>query len=99
MPMNEEVRKAVKAVRKHFDLSMDDDASEAWCKVRAELTRLTAIADSVDPLVVRPGEVTTKLEAANALLRECFSGDSDAEQYFGVGLFNRIQAHLSEPRT
>jgi hypothetical protein len=62
MSMNEEVRKAVKVVRKHFDLSMDDDASEAWCKVRAELTRLTEIAESVDPLVVRLGEVTTKLE-------------------------------------
>jgi hypothetical protein len=42
----------------------------AWQTIRAELTRLTEIADAVDPLVVRLGEVTTRLEAADELLRE-----------------------------
>jgi hypothetical protein len=39
--------------------------------VRAELTRLTEIADAVDPLVIRLHDATARLEAANALLRKC----------------------------
>ena len=58
--------------------------------IRDELTRLTEIAEGVDPLVVRLGEVTTRLEAANALLRTIHDAG-----YFRM----RIDAHLSEPRT
>ena len=64
--------------------------TEAWQTIRAELTRLTEIADSVDPLVVRLGEVTTRLEAANALLREIMEFGEDRRLHI------RIQAHLSE---
>jgi hypothetical protein len=43
---------------------------------RAELTRLAEIADSVDPIVIRLGEVTTKLEAANAEVERMEASES-----------------------
>jgi hypothetical protein len=64
--MNEEVRKAVERMWLNSRVNQGDDIAV----IRAELTRLTEIAESVDPLVVRLGEVTTRLEAADALLRD-----------------------------
>jgi hypothetical protein len=84
--MNDEVRKAL------FCLERNDIS---WHTVNNELTRLTEIADSVDPLVIRLHDVTAKLEAANALLRDMrdgafnIGGWADAiDEYF--------DAHLSE---
>ena len=73
---------------------------ESLQTIRAELTRLTEIAEGVDPLVVRLGEVTTRLEAANALLREALPwvGSECSERHVS-DLVERIEAHLSEPRT
>ena len=96
MPMSDEVRKAVEAADAAAQLAPDDSVGVAqWQTIRAELTRLTEIADAVDPLVIRLGEVTTRLEAANALLRECvhfidYGGAADDD------LAERIEAHLSE---
>ena len=73
---------------------------------RAELHRLTEIAESVDPLVIRLGEVTTKLERANALLREAIGWnwlDEDSPIQAGVNtdspscldeLYLRMQSHV-----
>jgi hypothetical protein len=72
----------------------------AWQTIRAELHRLSEIAAAVDPLVVRLGEVTTKLEAADSLLRDIKDWDVNQAQgtYLMVplNLRKRIQAHLSE---
>lgn len=110
MPMNEELRKAVE----RMTANMYDPGCVAYMDaqtIRAELTRLTEIADSVDPLVVRLGEVTTKLEAANALLRdeatllrawarESREGGWSTHQVAPMNKrADEIQAHLSEPRT
>jgi hypothetical protein len=46
-----------------------DIAIEDWQTIRAELHRLTAIAEGVDPLVIRLHDVTAQLERADALLR------------------------------
>jgi len=51
----------------------DISCTDAWQTIRAELHRLTEIADGVEPLVIRLGEVTEKLEKANALLRNIAS--------------------------
>lgn len=56
MPMNDEVRKAVES----RDRGYMNDAQ--WKTIRAELTRLAEIADSVDPLVVRLHDVTAENE-------------------------------------
>lgn len=117
MPMNEEVREAAETIDSFFanrargltmaaDINMYD-----WIAIRDELTRLTEIADSVDPLVVRLGEVTTQLEAANALLRnesallrawarESREGGWSTHQVDPMKRrADEIDAHLSEPRT
>jgi hypothetical protein len=59
--------------------------------LRAELTRLTEVADSVDPIVTRPHDVTAKLEAANALLREIHRSC-----VLTCDLWTRTAAHLLE---
>lgn len=70
--------------------------------LRTELTRLYAIADSVDPLVVRLGEVTARLEAANVLLEIIRTG-RDGKKYDYVeasdGHMVLVADYLSEPRT
>jgi hypothetical protein len=75
-----------------------DELSAASLTIRAELTRLTEIADSVDPLVIRLGEVTTRLEAANAMLREAVEWNwlEDGWPAEMEDLDERITAHLSE---
>ena len=88
MPMNDEVRKALDRVQIICDEWADIPIAD-WHTLNNELTRLTEIADSVDPLVIRLGEVTTRLEAADALLREV---KEDGNAY----LMSRIDAHLSE---
>jgi hypothetical protein len=45
-----------------------EDEVKCAATICAELHRLTEIAESVDPLVIRLHDVTTRLEAANALL-------------------------------
>jgi hypothetical protein len=104
MPMNDEVRKAVEALyqRAHREglAFLNPTNADAKETIRAELTRLTEIADQYDPLVVRLGDVTEKLGRANALLVECRRLTA---HYFSApnpyDLYERIQAHLSEPRT
>lgn len=67
MPMNEEVRKALDRVQIICDTESEwaDIPIADWRTLNNELTRLTEIADAVDPLVVQLGEVTRKLERAN----------------------------------
>lgn len=89
MPMNEEVRKALDRVQIICDEWADIPIAD-WHTLNNELTRLTEIADSVDPLVVRLGEVTTRLEAADALLREVYDHGEN------MALHEKIAAHLSE---
>lgn len=62
----------------------------------SENERLRKIEEERWSVVATRNAAVMRAERAEALLRECFSGDSDAEQYFGIGLFNRITAHLSE---
>jgi len=82
-----------------------DIAIEDWQTIRAELHRLTEIAEGVEPLVIRLGEVTeafqrsdeqaerlgNRLAAANALLL-------DVSRYLGprhyAEAIKRIQSHL-----
>lgn len=99
MPMNDEVRKAVEAADDAAKLATNDSEGVAqWNLIRAELTRLTEIADSVDPLVIRLGEVTTRLEAADAMLREAVEWNwlEDGWPAEMEALDERITAHLSE---
>lgn len=74
MPMNDEVRKAVEECAAQGC----ESAAET---IRAELTRLYAIADSVDPLVVRLGEVTRKLadyeNASKHAADDCVAKDAE----------------------
>jgi hypothetical protein len=63
-------QKVQDAVNGMFDTIYDKDciAYRRLVLIRAELHRLTEIAEGVDPLVIRLGDVTTRLETANALL-------------------------------
>jgi hypothetical protein len=70
--MNEEVRKAAECMDGCIS-TLPEGNKHDWKTIRAELTRLTEIADSVDPIVIRLHDVTAKLEAANALLRDIAS--------------------------
>ena len=98
--MNEEVRKALDRVQIMCDTESEwaDIGITDWQIIRAELTRLTEIADSVDPLVIRLGEVTTRLEAANALLRKCRDEFARLPHSLGYDFTHlpEIDAHLSE---
>lgn len=97
MPMNEEVRKAVEAANDAAKLATNDSEGVAqWNLIRAELTRLYAIADSVDPLVIRLGEVTTRLEAENALLRKIRGCINETRGAYAGDVVREIDAHLSE---
>ena len=100
MPMNDEVRKALDRVQIMRDTESEwaDIGITDWQTIRAELTRLTEIADAVDPLVIRLGEVTTRLEAANAMLREAVEWNwlEDGWPAEMEDLDERIAAHLSE---
>ena len=93
MPMNDEVRKALDRVQIICDEWADIPIAD-WHTLNNELTRLTEIADSVDPLVARLGEVTTRLEAANALLHRTRTTHYDAAER--IRLNANIEAHLSE---
>lgn len=93
MPMNEEVRKAVERMDYTSQPITTEYNLRAWQTIRAELTRLTEIADAVDPLVIRLGEVTTRLEAADALLREC---TRYLNPHHYPDTIKRIDVHLSE---
>jgi RNA processing factor Prp31 len=67
--MNEEVQKVLAdmdSVRMHQEI-FGDRVQEWRSTIRTELTRLTEFADQYEPLVVRLGEVTTKLEALVAM--------------------------------
>ena len=100
MPMNDEVRKALDRVQIICDTESEwaDIPIADWHTLNNELTRLTEIADSVDPLVVRLGEVTTRLEAADAMLREAVEWNwlEDGWPAEMEALDERITAHLSE---
>jgi uncharacterized protein YigA (DUF484 family) len=80
--MNDEVRKALYCLERN-DIS--------WHTVNNELTRLTEVADAVDPIVIRLHDVTAKLEAANALLREIHRSC-----VLTCDLWTRTAAHLLE---
>jgi hypothetical protein len=66
------------AAQMKTEVERRDFISDGWVRKwrfvieshHAELTRLTEIADAVDPLVIRLHDVTAKLEAANARLAE-----------------------------
>jgi L-fucose mutarotase/ribose pyranase (RbsD/FucU family) len=63
--------------------------------IRADITRLSEIAEQVDPLVIQLGEVITKLGAANALLREATEWNWMDEPVCGMDeLAQKIEAHL-----
>lgn len=66
----------VQAAMDLLDVTLRETGS--WQTIRAELHRLSEIAEGVEPLVIRIGEVTTRLEAANALLRRHQAADVDA---------------------
>ena len=64
------------------------------------LTRAIGNAQAdVDPLVIRLGEVTTRLEAANALLRTIRGCINETRGAYAGDVVREIDAHLSEPRT
>jgi hypothetical protein len=85
--MPKTVEDAVKNVSRSLrDTFIEEDiVHEQIAEIRAELHRLTEIAEGVEPLVIRLGEVTeafqrsdeqaerlgNRLAAANALLRRC----------------------------
>lgn len=100
MPMNDEVRKAVESMDLRFTSGNSIAIERAsmrdheWQTIRAELIRLTEIDDSVDLLVIWLGEVTTRLEAANALLHRTRTTHYDAAER--IRLDADIEAHLSE---
>ena len=71
MTIPQNVKDAVERGDRFF--SPDESAAMSngdWLTIRAELHRLSEIDDSVEPLVIRLGDVTAELERANALLRD-----------------------------
>ena len=98
MTLPQVVQDAVKYGDECWDDGQDPDEREMWQTIRAELHRLTEIADGAEPLVIRLGEVTTKLEAANALLREAIGWnwlDDDAPRPDVMDVLDQaIQSHL-----
>jgi len=76
-------------------LAISKNTHDAINTLRAELHRLTEIADGVEPLVIGLGEVTTQLERANALLREAHPFVPVTHSSTGrPQLHSRIQSHL-----
>ena len=51
MTIKHEVMAAIKAVRKHFDLSMDDETCDAWNTIRAELLAMDARLQAADEML------------------------------------------------
>lgn len=97
MPMNDEVRKAMDSLDQSLE-GAHQPTERNWIAASGELTRLYTIADSIDPLVVRLHDVTTQLEAANALLRGMRDGAFNIGGW-ADGIDEYFDAHLSEPRT
>lgn len=66
MTIKPEVLAAIKAVRKHFDLSMDDETCDAWNTIRAELLAMDARLGEAEALLLRycvqVGELTKGLD-------------------------------------
>lgn len=91
MTLPQEVQDAVSEVDAWLS---GEPVYDDWQTIRAELHRLTEIAEGVDPLVIRLGEVTTRLEAANALLREIYAGDDWEQPARQNEALDRIQSHL-----
>lgn len=96
MTLPQNVADAVKSVRKHFDLSMDDATCEAWQTIRAHLMsqeaeiELLSVAAEQNMSDAKLAE--SRLAAANALLRELLGAKWCTHEY--VDVCNRSATHL-----
>jgi hypothetical protein len=85
MTLTQPVQDAMDSANNECGLELTYLTRDEWHAIRAELHRLTEIAEGVEPLVIRLHDVTeafqrsdeqaerlgNRLAAANALLREC----------------------------
>jgi hypothetical protein len=70
MTLPQEVQDAIDSADMDCGLELTYLTRDEWATIRAELHRLNEIAEGVDPLVIRLGEVTTKLEALISMRNE-----------------------------